>query len=512
MINTPGPYYSAKLETIPSFAVCPTCFELYLRHTPFEKKFESIPDGTYGGTNQWSCDLAGPFYKRLLLGILETDNPEFASFAEESTTRLALPPCPGPGQPITQFVPAGPLVLTAKDGRTGNLCFSCYCDCVSNTSLEDAFVPARLTEDQQGKVSCDLAEPYSKLAMEFAMKRNDDEVWREIVGKMGKVGQCRGKSGSDEAFIKEKEQTGDLAKWYSLNEAPSIAVCPHCYSLKVLLFGAAHLFSAIARPSVPPGVLMCFLTGSKAPSDASTSDSNNFEDSMAWRGRRLFNSLELGYETGDWSQMMSIGRAISTELPPCGGNILGFKSISGRKWFGRISLNSADPDDCTLAFCEECHARAVKGAPYGSHYSNDLTEQAYQTEGTTGFVCQTYTNRSRGMLKEAAHTGKFAEFARWWNHRDGLRKKKDLWQPLIQQQLLKMQLANVQQTNQMMLKMNAQSNALQAIGSAGMVEAVMSDTGERWGNSQVGFLFLVNLDIRCLKTFINLIGRLRSLD
>lgn len=260
--------------------------------------------------------------------------------------------------------------------------------------------------------------------------------------------------------ILRREQIGDLANWYCLNEAPDIEICPHCYWLKVKLFGATHLFSPVARPSIPPRVRMCYLTGSIAPPNAFTNDCNNFEDSMAWRGGRLFNSLCPGHEAEDWSQLIAIGKAITTELPPCGGAILGFRKASGRRWFCRIRQNAADPDDCTIVFCEECHSRAVKGTSYEAQYSHDLTKPAYEAEGTTVFVCQTYTNRSRGMLREAAQTGNFAEFARWWNRRDELRKKKDLWKLLIQQQLLKMQMANFQQSRQMMLKMNAQRNAL----------------------------------------------------
>ena len=490
VIKTPGPYYTTKLQAIPGFAVCPTCFELFLRRTPFQDKFESIPDGTHGGTNEWTCDIAAPFYRRLLIGVFGSENPDFESFVKESNARMGVPPCPGLGQPITHFVGETPgLVFSAKDGKTGNFCFECYCDYVSNTSLDESFLPARLNQEQLGKVTCDLAEPYSKAAMEIAIKKADDEIWRDVVSKIGKIGKCPGKAGTDEVFAKGKEQNGDLANWYSLNEVPYIEVCPHCYWLKVRLFGAQHLFSPVDRPSVPPRVHMCFLAGSVAAPDSSTDDPNNFEDSMAWRARRLFNSLLLGQEAGDWSQLIAVGKAISTELPPCGGVILGFRRTSGRKWFGRVRQNSAGPDDCTLCFCEECHSRVVKGTAYEAHYSQDLTEQAYAAEGTTGFVCQTYTNRSRGMLQQAAQTGNFAEFARWWNHRDELRKKKDLWKPLIQQQLLKMQMANFQQSQQMMLKINAQRNALAAIGSAGIVEAAMGDTGERWGNSQVYFLW-----------------------
>jgi hypothetical protein len=487
IISTPGPYYETRNQAVPGLAVCPTCFECFLRYTSFENEFKAIPDGTNGGTRQWTCDMAMPFFRRLLTSSLESAAPDFAHFIEEANARLQIPQCPGPGQPITQFSGSVPgLIFTAAGGKTGNICFACYCDCVSDTSLDDAFVPAKLAEDQLGNVRCDLAEAYSKMAIEFAIKNGDDEIWRSAVGMAGKVGACRGKRGTDEEELaKEKAQNGTLADWYHVTDAPSIEVCPHCYWLKIKLFGAAQLFSPIIRPLVPGIVRMCYLTGSNTPNDTSTGDRDNFEDSMAWRGRLLFNSLRPGYEVGDWSSLVAVSKSIAMELPPCGGIIRGFRRPSGRKWFGRVQPNSADPNDCTVVFCEECHSRAVKGTLHAAHFSQDLTDAVYAAEGNTGFVCQTYTNRSRATLRDAAQRGDFAGFARWWNHRDELRKKKDTWKPILELQLAKQSMANFQQGQQMLLKMNAQANALSRIGSAGVVEAAMGDPGVRWGNSQV---------------------------
>jgi hypothetical protein len=71
-------------------------------------------------------------------------------------------------------------------------------------------------------------------------------------------------------------------------------------------------------------------------------------------------------------------------------------------------------------------------------------------------------------------------FARFWNLRAELRKKRDAWKPIIEAQLLKQQMANFQQSQNVLLKINAQGNALSRIAAAGVVEAAMSDSGERW--------------------------------
>jgi hypothetical protein len=104
----------------------------------------------------------------------------------------------------------------------------------------------------------------------------------------------------------------------------------------------------------------------------------------------------------------------------------------------------------------------------------DLTDAAYQNEGETGFPCQPYSNRARKELREATD---LASFARYWNTREALRQKRDLWVLKLQEQTMKMAMQNQQQSLNMMLKLNAQSNALSRIGAAGVVEAAMSDPG-----------------------------------
>jgi hypothetical protein len=80
-------------------------------------------------------------------------------------------------------------------------------------------------------------------------------------------------------------------------------------------------------------------------------------------------------------------------------------------------------------------------------------------------------------LRGAAQRANLASFARYWNTREALRKKSQQWLPILQQQALKQQMQNHQQSMNIMLKVNAQANALSRIGAAGVAEAVMGDPG-----------------------------------
>jgi ABC-type dipeptide/oligopeptide/nickel transport system ATPase component len=107
-------------------------------------------------------------------------------------------------------------------------------------------------------------------------------------------------------------------------------------------------------------------------------------------------------------------------------------------------------------------------------FSMDLTDAAYQNEGETGFPCQPYSNRARQELRDATD---LASFAKYWNTREVLRKKRDLWVLKLQEQTMKMVMQNQQQSLNIMMKFNAQANALSRIGAAGVAEAAMSDPG-----------------------------------
>ncbi|KAL5326352.1 hypothetical protein ACEPPN_004036 [Leptodophora sp. 'Broadleaf-Isolate-01'] len=486
-ISSPGPFWITKNQTIPDLAICQTCFELFLRLTPFEGQFENK---TYAETRDWSCDLAQPFFKRCLIAELENTNPSFQDLASEFNLRFKMPPCSGVGQPISTLEneQSQSLIFTALGGKTGNLCFACFSDCLANTSLQDDFGGAALTAEQKTTVTCDLASGYSKSAMEIAIQRCDSEVWRTAVGMVGKVGVCFGRKGTtEEEWEKKVAEHGSLAQWWHVTNYPSIEICPSCYWLFVRLFKADSVFSPVTRPLRAGIVRICFLAVSATALDTPTKNPDLFENSLTWRGRRLRNAISTGSELGDFSLLLSEAASISQEPSPCGGNDRGFKSPSGRKWYGRISQNQASNDDCTIVMCEECWSRTVKGNRLQNEFSMDLTDAAYQNEGATGYMCQPYSNRARKELRDAAQQGDITSFARYWNTRAALQRKRDEWVLILQQQAIKMQMQNHQQSMNMMLKFNAQANALSRIGSAGIVEAAMSDPGVRYGNSQIGY-------------------------
>jgi hypothetical protein len=474
IISSRGPFWITKNQTIPDLAVCHTCFEYFVRLTPFEGYFENI---TLPETRDWSCDLGLSSFKRELTAQLEIESPSFQALAEEFNMRFKIPPCSGVGNPISTFDNAQgqPLIFTAAGGKTGNVCFACYCSYLANTSLEDEFIGAALTAEQKGTVTCDLASGYSKSAMEIAILQRDTEVWRSAVGLAGKVGVCFGRKGvTEEEWEKKVAEHGSLAQWWHVTNYPRIEICPSCYWLVVKLFKADGMFSPVTRPLRAGIVRMCFLAVSIAPSNTSTENPDLFENSLSWRGRRLRNAISTGFELDNFSLLLSEAASISQLLPPCGGNDRGFKRATGRKWYGRVSQNKASNDDCTLVMCEECWSRAVRGSPLERDFSMDLTDAAYQNEGETGFPCQPYSNRARKELREATD---LASFARYWNTREALRQKRDLWVLKLQEQTMKMAMQNQQQSLNMMMKLNAQSNALSRIGAAGVVEAAMSDPG-----------------------------------
>lgn len=488
-ISTRGrPYWQARRNKMKNFMSCETCFELYFKHTPFEHEFEKVPDGTLGGTQQWTCDMARSYFIRLATVKLAKSRPDFSEFAEDVNTRIALPPCPGLNKPIVEFTPKLlNVVMTGANGNAGNICLSCFSDFLAETPLEaTAFVGARLASDQLGKVTCDLAPGYSQMAMTHAVQKRDIQIWLDAVRMGSKVGQCAGKRGMDEAEVaRERSAKGDLIQWYQLNTSPTVEICPFCYWTKANMLGAGHMYSPVTRKS-PGYVHICFMMGSDTPETASTDSPDNFQDSVAWRGRILFNALRAGYEAGDWNALASAGQMLAANAPPCGGNVRGFSRESWRRWYGRVNQAYGNQSDCTIIFCEECYMRAVSGKPYAQFFSQDITDYAFTTAGANGLVyCNTYTNRARGMVRQCTETGDLISFARWWNMREELRIKKDSWKPIIEMQLQKQKLADAKKLAQLKVKLNAQQNAMARMGAAGAAELAGGDTGWRYGNSQV---------------------------
>ena len=480
-----GTVYVSKDNKLPGFAICPMCYELNINHTAFEGHFETK---TYGEEIQMTCHIGTPYYKRVLRNELQ-NQCDFSSFIEEAGGRLNMPACAGEGKPVPPLAEGRHVVFTAAGGKAGNICPACYCDYLAYTSLVDTFVPANLGEDQIGKILCDLAGDYAKVAMGVAIKRGNVEIWRNAVELDGKLPPCVGARGVDEADLgNDVAEKGDLAQWYRMTDYHMVQCCPRCYHLFVSLFGAGHLHSPINVKLVPGMIRQCVWAESSAPVFASVKDPNNFENTTTYRGRMLRNCLTTGYIAGDYADLVSVAKIFDVQPPPCAGNQRGFTRSSGRKFFGRLAEDRDNPNDTTIVLCQECHWNLVDGTPLAPLMSQDLTEVAYNTaDPQRGFFCQPYSKRAKAMLKDAAEAGNLAQFARYWTNREELRKKREAWQPILAAQDAKQRAYNSNLSNSIMLKVNAQANALMRLGGSMVHEAAMSETGSRYGNSIVSW-------------------------
>jgi hypothetical protein len=103
----------------------------------------------------------------------------------------------------------------------------------------------------------------------------------------------------------------------------------------------------------------------------------------------------------------------------------GFKRGSGWKFYGRIAANRHDPSDITIVMCGECYNELVADTSLQSYFSQDLTEVAFTNASENGFFCQPYSARSKAVLRETCEKGVLGLFARYWNRREELRKKRD---------------------------------------------------------------------------------------
>lgn len=481
IISSPGPMWTTCDAVIPGLAVCTTCFELHIRLTPFATHFETK---IYPETRDWSCDMAEPYIKRLLRNELSKTPVRFVGFVEEANAWFKLPPCTGIGKPIAIWEEKNKyLMLSAKEG-TGRVCLSCWSSQIELTPREDDWELVELVGQAIGEASCDLAGSYSKLAMNIAIKRGDTAIWRNVVGLDGRLPSCYGVRGMNEVeTAKEIQEKGDSVRWYQMIDAPTVLACSRCYWLAIQLFGASHLFSPMQ--TLVGDIRQCSWTQSDTPDDTPMKSADGFENSLAWRGRRLRTELTYGYDTGDWTRLQLVAASVAKEPPACAGRDRGLKSHSGRKWFGRVRIDKTSNDDCTVCICEDCFTRTVKGRPGETLFNVDLTDSAYRDGGPGGFACQTYTNRARSFVQAAADTGNLAPFAQYWNDREILAAKRNKWLPVLLQQNLKMAIYNQQTSLQTMLKGNAMTNALSKKAGAGIVEAVSGETRYRYGNSQV---------------------------
>ncbi|KAJ3552402.1 hypothetical protein NPX13_g11122 [Xylaria arbuscula] len=299
-ISQPVEYYTVK--AIEDMAVCKWCFERNIRGTAFEREFKLCgPRSDW----TWMCDfgIGGYVYKAMLreLDGSGSQPPSITRFVENARRRITLPPCPGTGN---TFPPPGNgervFTYEAVGGKSGVFCQGCYWDRILGTSMEPFFnARTELGDEFRGQIGCDMTAAGSQFAMDVAIKTKNDEAWRRCMEGRGKFPPCVGILGVDEEDLQGQEQ--ELNEWYYLKDHPNIEVCQWCYCTTVDLLGASALFSPITRPLHSGVVRMCFLS---VPENlgADTSDRDDSENTLVWRGTILRNWLHQGYEKdGDFT-------------------------------------------------------------------------------------------------------------------------------------------------------------------------------------------------------------------
>ncbi|KAH8659768.1 hypothetical protein BX600DRAFT_513440 [Xylariales sp. PMI_506] len=475
------------------FACCKTCFECFVRETPFERQLVAQLPQT-----GWSCDIGTRgFAFRALLAELEGPSPDFLRFSAKVKQRNALPPCPGVGVPIAPSDSTKDhYTFEAVNGKSGVFCQSCYWDKVLGTSMEPFFnVYTKLDREYYGNLACDLAGLPETFALRAAIRAGDDEIWRRCAVGRATLPKCVGVAGVDEENLAAQDPA---TPWYYFTEQPSIEVCPLCYCAVAELLGAGFLFTPISRPLAPGVVRMCFLA---EPGDfnAPTSDKKIFENTLVWRGSILRQWIHHGYDYHSNFDGLKHAAKVIASLPlPCGADRCAFKPVNGRKWYGNHFLAEGDDNKVGIAVCQECYTDCIKDTPLEWFVGVDLTDK---TNGghPGGFVCNASTRRVRDELRNASEKGDFLQFARYWAARKDCEARRKAIDAECQRQaerqahvLAAVNLQGQAAYTNLMGQLTANTNAVIAGIGGSVAEAAAVDHGQRYGNSTIGYGYLTS--------------------
>ncbi|KAF4636541.1 hypothetical protein G7Y89_g1542 [Cudoniella acicularis] len=471
-----GEFYTCT--AIPDCAICAKCYEMYLKPYSLGNQFTSKLQEP---GQPWFCDVGKEpgFAWKALTAQLNSSTPDFNILAHELNARLELAPCLGQDKKILPSKD-GQIHVYGLPGSEITICQECFFDRVKTTPFEQSFI--LLTRNPQTyECTCGLASGISRFHMNVALRLGQVQLWAQGLQDFIKIPKCVGMNGLGEEIIEQQNtELGALATWYHVTDYPTIEACPSCFHCIVRPAGAGHLFSPVSRQLRAGVVRLCnFWIGAGG---VSSSNPNDFPNTLQWRGYMLRLTMDIGWESKrqDFTAFLSITKLFSETGPPCGGSGRGFKKSCGRKWFGHVSANTDDDNDCTVVMCEECYNENVKDTPLAANLSQDLTNDVYEgdVQNQNEAFCGPWSKRSKAAIKEAADANDFTIFARHWNHRERVKLTV----------LPQIQLMQVQYQSQQMLKLNAMQNALIVQGGANISEAAGVD-GQNHGNSVVGYGF-----------------------
>jgi hypothetical protein len=408
-----------RSESIPNCSVCTRCYELYLSPS-FAHHFKRE---VRNAGEQWNCSIGrdpGYVYD-ILTSTFKSPNPSFASFAHAVNERMKIAPCSGDGKQVQAGSDGKVRMYNLQQANLG-ACSECYFDYLALSPFSSLFVPSSHNPNSVA-MTCDLAAPMSRFIMAQALATKNLTLWKTSYENFRQLPGCAHMTGVPEEDVQTQQaQLGGLATWYSVVNCPRVEICPSCFHCVISPLGTGHLFQPITRELRAGVVRVCSF--SIGPGGVNSFDGDDFPTTLQHRGfilRTLLERHSLSKSpTKDYSPFLTLASMLNTTGPPCGANVRGFKKPSGRKYYGRVSQNANEANDCTVTICEECYNSLVKETSLNQWLGNDLTEEVYRNDappwGKEGF-CQPWSKTSKAVLKQAADANDFTIFARHWNHR-----------------------------------------------------------------------------------------------
>lgn len=205
-------WYTLAQDAIPEFLACQICLEEQVVGSRLRNVF--TPRSTMqGDPDQWSCDLAVPYIKRLVKWASQSG--DWFNLIEGIIRRLHVTPCPS-GSPVKA---SSRTWHRPQAWSHASVCDPCYLDHVALTWIDNEFVDMPVPfRQRQMEWTCDLASLPAQEATEMAVVRQDVALLHRFFKLVTTHPACTAK--------------GIVGgKWYTLRGGcPNFDICAICYT------------------------------------------------------------------------------------------------------------------------------------------------------------------------------------------------------------------------------------------------------------------------------------------
>ncbi|KAF2851964.1 hypothetical protein T440DRAFT_48294 [Plenodomus tracheiphilus IPT5] len=205
-------WYTFAQDAIPEFLACQACLEERIVGTRFQNMF--TPRSTLqGDADQWSCDLAVPYIKRLVKWA--ANSGDWSAMIQGIKRRLYITACPS-GSPVKASTRTW---HRPEAWPHASVCDSCYLDHVALTNIDQEFIDMPVPFGQrQSEWTCDLAGLPAQEATEMAVARKDTTLLHRFFKVITTHPACT-----------PKGIVG--GKWYTLKGGcQNFDICAICYT------------------------------------------------------------------------------------------------------------------------------------------------------------------------------------------------------------------------------------------------------------------------------------------